>query len=730
MARIILALCLLISSVVSAQPGYTNINSRYKWIAGGFDSSLILPRYNGVPSGLRSAWNTDGQLAADTANNHLYVYSGGAWIRLANYSDVSSYTFNNGLVHNSGFVGLDSNGVNPLTRNVLIDADGNDFTIQNASVVSLESNNGGDNSGTIEVQPTQIQIQVEESGTGSNIIYMNKDSTKFQFFKGQANIDSLREASNMTNKAVMVWEKTTGRWERIDKDSVGGGGSSGITVGTTTITSGTNKRIPFNNSGVYSESANLTQETNQIKVTGTSSTTPLLVDAHEDATAEILQVNDNATKVFSVNVDGVLDLSDNSSAPSTPASGYGRVYSRADSLRFKNDAGTEFTLGAGGGATTALDNLASTSINSILNAQTGIDLGSTTTPFRNLRFYGSGTYGSHSFTLGGTPTSHRAITFPDANITVARTDAAQTFTGDQTYSNRIMLANGSSASPSLSFASATNFGLYFTPSSVRMATNSGDALLWYSGGTVLLMNFLNSSFGTIFNSSGTPGAGFIPNFSSTTTNMLLRTGSATAGTAPLKFTSGTNLTTPEAGAMEYDGSNFFLSPSTTRKRIPLFTNATPGNGEILIGNGTDFTKANITSTNGSVTVTNGAGTIDLSVGTESTYTPTLTNTTNVAASTAYVTHYQRIGDVVRVWGEISIDATASLTVTELGISLPIATAIGNTYELAGTGFNGLDNTGIQIQGDVTNNRAKFILFPQTDTNNKYSFSFSFKYIAP
>jgi len=229
MGRIILVLCLLISSVVSAQPGYTNINARYKWIAGGFDSSLILPRYGGVPSGLRSAWNTDGQLAVDTANNHLYVYSGGAWVRIANYSDVSTYTFNNGLVHNSGFVGLDSNGVNPLTRNVLIDADGNDFTIQNASVVSLESNNGGDNSGTIEVQPTQIQIQVEESGTGSNIIYMNKDSTKFQFFKGQANIDSLREASNMTNKAVMVWEKTTGRWERIDKDSVGGG-ISGLTT--------------------------------------------------------------------------------------------------------------------------------------------------------------------------------------------------------------------------------------------------------------------------------------------------------------------------------------------------------------------------------------------------------------------------------------------------------------------------------------------------------------------
>ena len=115
--------------------------------------------------------------------------------------------------------------------------------------------------------------------------------------------------------------------------------------------------------------------------------------------------------------------------------------------------------------------------------------------------------------------------------------------------------------------------------------------------------------------------------------------------------------------------------------------------------------------------------------TESTYTPTLTNTTNVAASTAYTTYYQRIGDVVRVWGEISIDATASLTVTELGLSLPIATAIGNTYELAGTGsFE--DNTTVQIKGDVTNDRAMFRFYPQTDTNNRYSFHFTYKYIAP
>jgi len=48
----------------------------------------------------------------------------------------------------------------------------------------------------------------------------------------------------------------------------------------------------------------------------------------------------------------------------------------------------------------------------------------------------------------------------------------------------------------------------------------------------------------------------------------LAAGTATAGTAPLKFTSGTNLTTAEAGAMEYDGTNlFFTRAGTTREGV-------------------------------------------------------------------------------------------------------------------------------------------------------------------
>ncbi len=49
---------------------------------------------------------------------------------------------------------------------------------------------------------------------------------------------------------------------------------------------------------------------------------------------------------------------------------------------------------------------------------------------------------------------------------------------------------------------------------------------------------------------------------------VLAAGTATAAQAPLKFTSGTNLTTAEAGAMEYDGTNLFFTRSgTTRENV-------------------------------------------------------------------------------------------------------------------------------------------------------------------
>jgi len=61
---------------------------------------------------------------------------------------------------------------------------------------------------------------------------------------------------------------------------------------------------------------------------------------------------------------------------------------------------------------------------------------------------------------------------------------------------------------------------------------------------------------------------------SPTAYLHLKAGTATAGTAPLKFTSGTNLTTPEAGTMEYDGTQLYFSPSTTRNILAQISGST------------------------------------------------------------------------------------------------------------------------------------------------------------
>ena len=75
--------------------------------------------------------------------------------------------------------------------------------------------------------------------------------------------------------------------------------------------------------------------------------------------------------------------------------------------------------GTSSGANPALSNLASVNINTALLAQTGVDLGSTAKPFRNLFLFGAGTYGTNYFELTGTPTSTRVLIVPDANGTFA-----------------------------------------------------------------------------------------------------------------------------------------------------------------------------------------------------------------------------------------------------------------------------------------------------------------------
>lgn len=124
-----------------------------------------------------------------------------------------------------------------------------------------------------------------------------------------------------------------------------------------------------------------------------------------------------------------------------------------------------------------------------------------------------------------------------------------------------------------------------------VGTNSGNIVIGYqtaSGSTILatsnniligdstvtvpffganllnIQNCINAK--GIGSTSSTPSIG-LANVSAPTARVHIPAGAAGAGLAPFKFTSGTNLTTAEAGAMEYDGTQLYFSPSTTRNAL-------------------------------------------------------------------------------------------------------------------------------------------------------------------
>lgn len=109
---------------------------------------------------------------------------------------------------------------------------------------------------------------------------------------------------------------------------------------------------------------------------------------------------------------------------------------------------------------------------------------------------------------------------------------------------------------------------------------------------------------------------------------------------------------------------------------------------------------------------------------DGTYTPTLTNVANVAASTAYQCQYLRIGNTVAVSGKIDIDPTLTTTLTQLGISLPIASNLGALENCSGTAFaSGIAAQGAAIVGDSTNDRAQLQYISSDITNQPMYFSF-------
>lgn len=90
--------------------------------------------------------------------------------------------------------------------------------------------------------------------------------------------------------------------------------------------------------------------------------------------------------------------------------------------------------------------------------------------------------------------------------------------------------------------------------------------------------------------------------------VTIRAGTATAGSAPLKFTSGTLLTAPEAGAVEFLNDKLYFTQTTgpTRKTVATYDDSSGATGDIYYRDSSgNLTRLAVGSTNQVLSISGG-----------------------------------------------------------------------------------------------------------------------------
>ena len=114
--------------------------------------------------------------------------------------------------------------------------------------------------------------------------------------------------------------------------------------------------------------------------------------------------------------------------------------------------------------------------------------------------------------------------------------------------------------------------------------------------------------------------------------------------------------------------------------------------------------------------------------TPGTWTPTLTDVTNLDGSTPYQGQYVRIGSKVIASGRVDADPTGAGQV-QLGISLPVASNFGAAEDCGGVAFcPTVAGEGAAIYADTVNDRAQMEWIAGDLTNQPRYFTFMYDVI--
>ncbi len=272
-----------------------------------------------------------------------------------------------------------------------------------------------------------------------------------------------------------------------------------------------------------------------------------------------------------------------------------------------------------------------------------------------------------------------------------------------------------------------NTGLGYNAGGANNSTGSYN--IWIGYDAYPLNSAFNNSWAigksALVNASNTAALGaasdpvrFGLNMSTASAWLHLPAGLATAGFAPLKFTSGTLLSTPEAGAVEFDGTHFYITIGSTRTQIPT----SAGSGTVT-SVALSVPATSIFGVSGSPVTT--SGTLGLTTTGTSGGIPYFSSTSQIASSALLTNHAIVLGGgaaaAPTVLGSLGTTTTVlhgnasgdpsfgavSLTADVSG-TLPIANGGTNNGSLSVTGGTVYYGDGSKIVGLANGSSGQFL----------------------